>query len=407
MGVTTLGTKAYFAGGGTGSGVLTLVESYDVETGTWADVGYLSIARQVIAATSCGTKLFFGGGVNGSMSTVYQTIDVYDTNTGLWTIEYLSVGRFDISALSHGDTVMFAGGCNNSITCTNAVDVYDYSTDEWSVLNLSTPRAGMASAVVGDLAIFAGGFNTGGSVSDLVDIYHFTTKTWTTTTLSEARVWASAVTVGTKVIIAGGMKYWPDVPTSVVDIYNSTTGEWSTATLFESRTWLSAGAVNGKAYFAGGSNNGLGGTYDYSNIIERYDDASGIWEVVDALLLPRCSQGIAVSNYFLVAGGMSDEGIQSLVEVFYDPQTSISNQSEKNENFNIYPNPSKDKITISSTSMTENTELSIFNVSGEKVLERKLTETEIQLDISALPRGVYIVRLQNERMVEVGKMVKE
>ena len=73
----------------------------------------------------------------------------------------------------------------------------------------------------------------------------------------------------------------------------------------------------------------------------------------------------------------------------------------------IIPNPSNDKITISSSAITGNTQLSIFNVSGEKVLERQLTDNETQIDISALPRGVYFVRVQNEKMVEVGKMVKE
>ena len=73
----------------------------------------------------------------------------------------------------------------------------------------------------------------------------------------------------------------------------------------------------------------------------------------------------------------------------------------------IIPNPSNDKITISSSVITGNTQLSIFNVSGEKVLERQLTDNETQLDISALPRGVYFVRVQNEKMVEVAKMIKE
>jgi photosystem II stability/assembly factor-like uncharacterized protein len=73
----------------------------------------------------------------------------------------------------------------------------------------------------------------------------------------------------------------------------------------------------------------------------------------------------------------------------------------------IFPNPATDKITISSPAITGNTLLSIFNVSGEKVVERRLTDNETQIDISTLPRGVYFVRLQNEKMVEVGKMVKE
>ena len=73
----------------------------------------------------------------------------------------------------------------------------------------------------------------------------------------------------------------------------------------------------------------------------------------------------------------------------------------------LYPNPSNDKITISLPAITGNSQLSIFNVSGEKVLERQLHESETQLDISALPRGVYFVRVQSERKVEVVKMIKE
>jgi serine protease len=73
----------------------------------------------------------------------------------------------------------------------------------------------------------------------------------------------------------------------------------------------------------------------------------------------------------------------------------------------IYPNPIKDIITISSPIISGNTVLSIFNITGEKVLERQLTDIETQIDISTLPRGVYFIRLQNEKMVEAGKMIKE
>jgi photosystem II stability/assembly factor-like uncharacterized protein len=73
----------------------------------------------------------------------------------------------------------------------------------------------------------------------------------------------------------------------------------------------------------------------------------------------------------------------------------------------IIPNPAKDKITISSPNLTSNTQISIFNVSGEKVMEKLLRDNENKFDISALPEGVYFVRLQNEKMVEVGKILKE
>ena len=319
MGVTSLGKKAYFAGGSNGSSTLNMVESYDVNTGTWSNIGPLSISRQVIAATSCGSKLFFGGGVNSTMSTVYSTVDIYDTTTGVWTVANLSVARFDIAAISYGNKVFFAGGCNYSITCTNAVDIYDIQTQQWTTTNLSTPRAGMAYAVAGDLAVFAGGFLSGGDVSDQVDIYNFSTGEWTTDTLSEARVWASAAIVGDKVIIAGGMKYFPDVPSNRIDIFDASTGIWTTEVLFEPRAWISAGAVNGKAFFAGGSNVANGGVpFDFTNIVDVYNEADNSWSV-DVLATARCSQGVVAGDYFLVAGGTAISGLLSSVEVLYVP----------------------------------------------------------------------------------------
>jgi hypothetical protein len=73
----------------------------------------------------------------------------------------------------------------------------------------------------------------------------------------------------------------------------------------------------------------------------------------------------------------------------------------------IIPNPSNEMITISSPAINVNAQLSIFNVSGEKVLERQQKDNETHLDISALPRGVYFVRVQNEEMVEVEKIIKQ
>ncbi len=88
--------------------------------------------------------------------------------------------------------------------------------------------------------------------------------------------------------------------------------------------------------------------------------------------------------------------------------TTGINESEAIQNtITIFPNPVKDRITLSSPFVTNNIQFSVFNVSGEKVIERQLTDNETQLDISALPQGVYFVRVQDEKMVEVGKMVKE
>jgi hypothetical protein len=318
MGIASSGTKAYFAGGYNGFNTTSLVEVYDVATGVWSNTENLSLGRQVATGVACGSKLFFAGGANSSMSEVYSTVDIYDIASDQWSVNNLSVARFDISAVSKGNKVLFAGGCNYDILCTDMVDIYDIPSGFWSTENLSSARAGMASAVVGDLALFAGGFITGGGVSSRVDIYNFATDTWSIAYLSEARVWATAVTVNDKVIIAGGIKAFPGHPSDRVDIFNSSNNTWSTATLTEARAWIAAGAVNGRAYFAGGSNVANGGIpYNYTDIIDIYNDADSTWDT-DLLSQPRASHGLAVGSHFLVAGGSSETGLLSSVEIFTD-----------------------------------------------------------------------------------------
>jgi hypothetical protein len=84
-----------------------------------------------------------------------------------------------------------------------------------------------------------------------------------------------------------------------------------------------------------------------------------------------------------------------------------------NENFTsanirkIFPNPVKDKFTLETKDITTDTFLSILNVSGQELLRRQITEQKIQIDITKLPVGVYIIRLMNEKTVEVGKIIKE
>jgi len=40
-------------------------------------------------------------------------------------------------------------------------------------------------------------------------------------------------------------------------------------------------------------------------------------------------------------------------------------------------------------------------------MERQLIDPKTQLDISGLPQGVYFVRVQDEKMIEVEKIIKQ
>ena len=77
------------------------------------------------------------------------------------------------------------------------------------------------------------------------------------------------------------------------------------------------------------------------------------------------------------------------------------------EYLKIYPNPSSTTITISTpTTPNKNIFMTIFNINGQALLSRQITEPIINVDVSGLPQGVYFVKVTDDRTVKVGKFVK-
>jgi hypothetical protein len=97
-------------------------------------------------------------------------------------------------------------------------------------------------------------------------------------------------------------------------------------------------------------------------------------------------------------------GCNSVAEV--EEHCLTGTEENQSSVLSIIPNPGKDWITVAVPSIGNNL-IEMFNTSGEKVIKKQLTETETQIDISALPRGVYFVRVQDEKAVQVAKFVKE
>ena len=88
-------------------------------------------------------------------------------------------------------------------------------------------------------------------------------------------------------------------------------------------------------------------------------------------------------------------------------QNEYPSLSNSNYIVKIFPNPAEEKVKIYLSDITGSALLSLFDVNGKKVIERSLQERKTQIDISALPRGVYFVRVQDEKMTEVTKLVKQ
>ncbi len=75
--------------------------------------------------------------------------------------------------------------------------------------------------------------------------------------------------------------------------------------------------------------------------------------------------------------------------------------------YNIYPNPVKSMVTVSMPkSITTSTSLELTTVSGKKVITRNFKE-RVDLDLSHLPPGIYILKLITEGRFFTQKLVKD
>ena len=82
---------------------------------------------------------------------------------------------------------------------------------------------------------------------------------------------------------------------------------------------------------------------------------------------------------------------------------------EKNydNNFVIYPNPANDNITIESTIVNKDAMISIYNIQGELLLQQTMLQNKTNVNVSALPSGLYFVKVKTEKGEAVIKFVKE
>jgi len=93
---------------------------------------------------------------------------------------------------------------------------------------------------------------------------------------------------------------------------------------------------------------------------------------------------------------------------FFDIYTSEPELSDvSNIRLDLFPNPCLDEILITFPDLGEHAVLSIFTVGGVKVMDRRVTDNSMRLDISALPRGVYFVSAQDANGVVVRKLIKQ
>ena len=97
-------------------------------------------------------------------------------------------------------------------------------------------------------------------------------------------------------------------------------------------------------------------------------------------------------------------GTYEQYEVFIDDCTDIG-ENQLDRQFSMYPNPATDNVNIRSESKLQT--VSVYNLSGEMVMEIVVEDFGYKLKTSALKPGIYLLRLKAENGTVSKRLVIE
>jgi len=119
------------------------------------------------------------------------------------------------------------------------------------------------------------------------------------------------------------------------------------------------------------------------------------------LVLP--SQLTAVTHYYVCTAHASS-GMKGTIIV--QNSASIANIQVK-PSFSVYPNPSNGKIRFSFCNIhsSGSCSLKVYDISGERIYETKVTEATYDIDLSKLSNGVYFAHFFDGQSVLTKKIV--
>ena len=72
----------------------------------------------------------------------------------------------------------------------------------------------------------------------------------------------------------------------------------------------------------------------------------------------------------------------------------------------VYPNPAGEVLYVT-VSGKDNFEYRIYSLSGAMVMSGLSQDTRATLDVSALPSGVYLLKVTSDNSVFTGKIIKQ
>ena len=116
-----------------------------------------------------------------------------------------------------------------------------------------------------------------------------------------------------------------------------------------------------------------------------------------------------VTTTYIVTITNPDLGCFDSAFVTINVNPSGINSFDKNNVFSINPNPAKEILTININKIKDshNTIVNIYDLQGELMLQQAIKQETTELTISNFAKGMYILKICNDKNTMVSKFIKE
>jgi hypothetical protein len=109
---------------------------------------------------------------------------------------------------------------------------------------------------------------------------------------------------------------------------------------------------------------------------------------------------------------ISQEALQSMLEAYEKQESPTSIIQKENVNFFDYaiiPNPNNGNFTITIINIADehinSSKITVYDAIGNIVKKTEITNEPVRIDISTYPKGLYFVKIENEKGIKMEKII--
>ncbi|MGA2823762.1 MAG: kelch repeat-containing protein [Bacteroidales bacterium] len=338
----------------------------------------------------------------------------YDTLTDSWMqlTSYPGDGPLDCIWFAINGKIYVGLGLSATQVCQYDLWEYNRLTNTWTKKRdfPGMARYGAGCFVIGDSAfVVAGSYYNGNDYLYDMYLYNPATDTWKQKAdfPGGKRAWGAPFSIGGSGYFGVGFS---STYTQEKDFwkYDPVSNSWTPIPNFPGMARAANCFVTGNSGYIGFGTNNI----DFFHDIWGYTPSTNSWSQLNVPAnLPERSACFTFSfgDKAYIGNGINGTGILTdLWEFRPGASTGIVNHDQPSL-LRVYPNPATYKITINlplSVDLNQ-TEVSVYNAQGKRLLQKPLLMQRVDLGLEDLPAGFYLLKVVSRESTMTARFIKE